>query len=158
MLAFKVLPGLVALLRSRASSLPSFWHHFHLDLVSYGPTVVSLKHLLSVCLRSSMPATNHHHTWTHRMSMSVVQLRYLFCFPKALLCIKNEKVVLCFHAQHEDRISCWLSMPVHQNIISDGYLCQIIGSIISLIKRIVSYTSCGYHTLLYRMYTFLSLF
>lgn len=111
MLAFKVLPGLVALLRSRASSLPSFWHHFHLDLVSYGPTVVSLKHLLSVCLRSSMPATNHHHTWTHRMSMSVVQLRYLFCFPKALLCIKNEKVVLCFHAQHENRISCWLSMP-----------------------------------------------
>ena len=161
MLAFKVLPGLVALLRSRSSffiaiilaSPPS-----RSRLVSYGPTAVSLKHLLSVCLRRSMPDTNHHHTWTHHMSMPVVQLRSLFCFPKALLRIKNEKVVLCFHAQHENRILCRLSMPDHHTIISDGYLCQIIGSIISLyIKRIVSYTSCGYHTLLYRMYTFKSI-
>jgi len=112
----------------RAASSHRFGIHFLLESCLVQPTIIPSQHLLLSIFREAICLPPITSMLAHHLPRQSVQSRSLFCFPKALLRIKNcEKVVLCFHAQHENRISfttaiyarsveyhfCRLSMPNH---------------------------------------------
>lgn len=102
---------------------------------------------------SNMPTTNHPSMWAHHLPHQSVQLRSLFCFSKALLRIKNcEKVVICLHAQHDNRIS-FMSADYARSTEYHFWrlsMLNMIGSSIMVYHTNIvhTYTSLGYHTLL----------